>query len=290
VLFSATEDASLVLRIDDKMVTVNNSIILTYGELIIFAIIDSNTVQIYYQTLENIKKKTEFQSKIIDYKDFGLPVESELDFKLIAISTNPQDPSQFFLVSTTSLNDDLITNRISTVIVTDLLSSQKITIDSTYKTFNAPKIQGEIKICSLGKEHIISTQADSVIKSISATGSGVQKIDYSTYGLDATKSELICVPGRSEFVIVDRTVPDKQKYLVLFGNKVGNIQDRYHSLEDLSQGDFTGYQLISVSAGKYGLNIVLEKQVLDKIDRVMKALFTDGPFAIYRGDTTVAMP
>jgi hypothetical protein len=74
--------------------------------------------------------------------------------------------------------------------------------------------------------------------------------------------------------------------MVVFGNRINRIFARYHSLEDLSQGELSGYQFVSAFGTDYGLNIVLEKQSESKIYRVIKSVFLEGPYLNYVGDTT----
>lgn len=290
IIYNSALSSKEVLKIDNLTATQDNSILTSYGDTVVFAIIKGNTILVYYQNNLEINAGKTFLQTTLDQESFGLPAGSQSDFQLKALSTDPRNPSRFFVVSTTSLDDNLSTTRVFAINIAEIDATQKPAVDPSYKDFIAPKIQSDLKACSLGKEHIIQSQPDKFISSISVSGSGSLKIDYATYGLDITKSELICIPGSTSFIILDRSDVSKQKYLVVFGNQTLNIQSRYHSFENLGQGDLAGYQFVRASSNPFGLTILLEKQTQNGLNRVLKTVYLDGPFISYRGDTTKVIP
>lgn len=129
---------------------------------------------------------------------------------------------------------------------------------------------------------------DNNISSISLSGITVEAIDFTTYGFNQANSELICVPGSTTSIILDRTDPNSLKYQVLLGNRIGNILDRFHSMDDLAKDNLLGYQFVSASPSKYGINVIFEKQSQNRAQRVVKTVFLGGPFAFYSADTSKA--
>ena len=88
-----------------------------------------------------------------------------------------------------------------------------------------------LKICSLGNEHIIQNlDASKVISSSDlSSNNGFQKIDVSTF-LGSTDVDLVCIRGSMNFIVANNAASGDKSYTAMFGNRAGDIQNRFHSL------------------------------------------------------------
>lgn len=137
-----------------------------------------------------------------------------------------------------------------------------------------------LKICSLGNEHIIQNlDASKVISSSDlSSNNGFQKIDVSTF-LGSTDVDLVCIRGSMNFIVANNAASGDKSYTAMFGNRAGDIQNRFHSLNKLGD-DLSGYTVDSASWHLSGYTVTLKNGNLKKFQTVI----LDGPWVFYSGD------
>lgn len=81
------------------------------------------------------------------------------------------------------------------------------------------------------------------------------------------------------FIVANNKAAGDKSYSAMFGNRPGDIQNRYHSL-NLLTGDLAGYQVESASWHLSGYTVTLKNGNLKKFQTVI----LDGPWIFYSGN------
>jgi hypothetical protein len=210
----------------------------------------------------------------IDNTTFG--INRPEDFCPVSVQSNPADPGQTFLVSSCDNGQNAIVRIYTLEVSQNQDKTLKIDPNPIYKTLIDRQYGDKnLKVCSLGSEHIIQNQDAS--KTISSTdlisNNGFQQIDVSTY-LKTSDLTLICIRGSMNFIVASSS-----GYTAMFGNKAGDVKNRFHSLNLLS-GDLAGYTVESASWHLSGYTVTLKKDNTKKFQTVI----LDGPWIFYTGD------
>lgn len=164
------------------------------------------------------------------------------------------------------------------VITPDTAPTLQITILKS-KSITSPKIgNGGVKVCALGGENIVQKTVGNFI--ISST----DNVNDGTYTeLDVTNNisdnvKILCIRGSPNFVIYEDSVQGDQRYAAMFGNRGGNIGNRYHSVNKLS-GDLAGYKVQNVSWSLTGYTVAVNSGSNQKFQSIV----LDGPHLVYTG-------
>ena len=232
---------------------------------------DDSTVKVYYYVDQTLTPKNPI---VIDAALLG---RDALDFCPVSVQANASNQGQTFILAQCPGEE----SRIFTVNVNGKGAALVVTLDSS-KGLNNPKIgSGPVKVCSLGQEHII--QKTSGNKAISSTDNE----NANTYiGLDVQKNlgtdnvNLMCIRGSQNFLIVtDPSLPGDQTFAAMWGNRAGNLANRYHSVNKLT-GDLAGYKVKRVTWNLDGYTLELASGNKQKFMTVL----LDGPNIVYTGD------
>ena len=216
----------------------------------------------------------------VDNTTFG--IVEPLSFCPVSVQSNPADPGQTFVVSSCDNAQNAIVRIYTLEVSQNQDKTLKVQANETYKTLiNRQYGDKNLKICSLGSEHIIqNVDASKAISSADlVSNNGFQQIDVSTY-LKSSDVDLICIRGSMNFIVANNSAAGDKSYTAMFGNRAGNILNRYHSL-NLLDGDLSGYQVESASWHLSGYTVTLKKGTQKKFQTVI----LDGPWIFYTGDT-----
>lgn len=80
IIYNSALSSKEVLKIDNLTATQDNSILTSYGDTVVFAIIKGNTILVYYQNNLEINAGKTFLQTTLDQESFGLPAGSQSDF------------------------------------------------------------------------------------------------------------------------------------------------------------------------------------------------------------------
>ena len=223
---------------------------------------------------------TDGKKVTIDNTTFG--ITQLLSFCPTGVQSNSADPGQTFVISSCDNGQNAIV-RIFTLDVSQKKADNTLEVKpaDTYKTLiNRQYGDKNLKICSLGSEHIVQNlDASNAISSTDLTSNnGFQQLDLATY-LKSTDVQLICIRGSMNFIVANNAATGDKSYTAMFGNKAGNILNRFHSLNLLAD-DLSGYQVDSASWHLNGYTVTLKKGNLKKFQTVI----LDGPWIFYSGD------
>lgn len=233
------------------------------------------TITVYVFVDNNLTTGT---NVVIDGTFFGKDLK---DFCPTGIQSDPSNQEQTFITSQCA-NDE---TRIFTVKVVKTVDTNVLTVTPvSSKALNSPKLgDGVVNVCSLGGEHIIQITTGN--KAISSTDNSS---DGTFIGLDVEKNmgtdnvDMICIRGSQNFIIAtDDSTTGDHTYAALFGNRSGNIANRYHSINKLD-GDLAGYEVKYASWNLEGYTVALASGSNWRFQTVL----VNGPKIVYTGPVT----
>jgi hypothetical protein len=214
--------------------TADNSHYQRIENLFTFWAVASGKVTVYFWKDNTL---TPVSTTVLTNETFGKGVKH---FCPVSVQANPLDVTQALILSNCQGDE----TRVFTVTVSGTGGTLTVTPKSS-KSIRSPLIgAGSVKLCALGSEHIIQKLAGNT--AISSTDGG----DDNTYaGLDVVANlgndnvDLLCIRGSQNFVIAtDPAIAGDQTYAAMFGNRLGNIGNRYHSVTKLT-GDLAGFKV-----------------------------------------------
>jgi len=216
---------------------------------------------------------------VVDNTTFAIPVAT--NFCPVSVQSNPANAGQTFVVSSCDNGQNAIVRIYTLGVSQNPDKTLKVEAAETYKTLiNRQYGDKNLRICSLGNEHIIQNldDSDTISSTDLSSNNGFQKIDVSTF-LGSTNVDLVCIRGSMNFIVANNAATGDKSYTAMFGNRAGDIQNRFHSLNTLT-GDLSGYQVDSASWHLSGYTVTLKNGNLKKFQTVI----LDGPWVFYSGD------
>lgn len=139
---------------------------------------------------------------------------------------------------------------------------------------NSEAGEGDLSFCSFGEEYIVNNPANGFIFSTDTAD------DYSLNGLGtsflgyASVTQLYCPPGSSSGVIAGTDAQGNNWMSAIFGNRLGDARDRYHTSVKIATGTVSWVNPI---AG--GLLV----GVVDGATTSLYSILTEGPSITYDG-------